>query len=78
MQPENNSAELVCVDDTHYLHISVNPDTGKPCNSSVGPAAWQDIHGEDSEGWRCIGCGKWWRKMPEMEELGLFALSKLK
>jgi hypothetical protein len=67
--------DLVCVDDTHYLHVGDNPDTGRPCNSSVSPSS---LRGLCEPGWRCLGCNSWWRRMPEAAPLGLAALAMLR
>jgi hypothetical protein len=53
-------------DDTQYIHDGDNTD-GKPCNSSIIPANWEeyDEHGNPVIGWTCLGCGLWW---PGMEQ----------
>ncbi|HMF18953.1 MAG TPA: hypothetical protein VKE98_17225 [Gemmataceae bacterium] len=67
--------DFVCVDETHFIHLGTNPDTGQPCNSSVSPSVMQGV---DERGWRCLGCNGWWARMPKMEEEGIAALAKLR
>jgi len=70
-----NLDDFACVDETHYIHLADNPDTGRPCNSSVSPSVMQGLH---ERGWRCLGCNGWWARMPEMAEEGIAALAKLR
>ena len=82
MNDSEVTGEFVCVDDAHYIHLGVNPDTGRSCNSSIGPASWSQIDMfEDGRGWRCIGCNRWWAEMPEpvsLKPMGLMALTKMR
>ena len=72
---------FACVSETHYIHLEV-VGSGKPCNSSIGPASWTgddlDEDGEPQGGWSCIGCRGWWPMMPDMEPEGLAALCRMK
>lgn len=75
--------EIFCIDDDHYLHVGDNAH-GRPCNSSIGPDDAYDDYWECDEledpvnGWRCIGCGRWWREMPDLEPEGLCALKHMR